>query len=70
VIIRDAVAHDADVLLTSDKHILAHKTRLSDLNIRVMRPKEWLDLFLAHVKGDEDAVDWLERILFGIGKGV
>ena len=71
VIIRDAIAQDADVLLTSDdKHILPHKERLAQLNIRVMRPKEWLDLFLAHVKGDDDAVDWLERILFGIGKGV
>jgi hypothetical protein len=70
VIVRDALAEGADVLLTSDNDILKHKGKLSKMNIRAMRPKEWLDLFLASVKGSEDSVDWLERILFGVGRGV
>jgi hypothetical protein len=46
---------------------LEHGVKLSELGLVVMRPSEWLDAFLGTVKGSEDAVDWLERILFGIG---
>ena len=70
VIIRDALAEGADVLLTSDNGILQHQVKLSEMNIRVMRPKEWLDHWLAHVKGSEDSVEWLERALFTVGRGV
>jgi hypothetical protein len=70
VIIRDALAEGADVLLTSDNGILQHQVKLSEMNIRVMRPKEWLDQWLAHVRGSEDSVAWLERILFTVGGGV
>lgn len=67
VIIRHFASEGADVLLTSDAHILKHKARLAELNLTVMRPSEWLNAFLENTRGDEDAVDWLERILFGIG---
>jgi predicted nucleic acid-binding protein len=70
VIIRDALAEGADILLTSDNDILQHKVKLSKMNIRVMRPKEWLDQWLAHVKGSEDSAEWLERGLFTVGRGV
>ena len=66
-IIRDVANEDADVLLTSDNDILAHKYRLAKLGVTVMRPSEWLNAFLDSVRDDEDAVDWLERVLFGIG---
>lgn len=70
VIIRDAVAEQADALLTSDYHILEHKWRLRHIGVNAMRPAEWLTEFLARVKPpDEDAVDWLERILFSVGQG-
>jgi hypothetical protein len=68
VIIRHFASEGADVLLTTDGHILKHRQRLAEMRIVVMRPSEWLDAFLADIKGDEDAVDWIERILFGIGK--
>jgi hypothetical protein len=67
VIIRHFASEGADVLLTSDDDILRHKARLAELNLTVMRPSEWLNAFLENVRGDEDAVDWLERIIFGIG---
>jgi hypothetical protein len=67
VIIRHFASEGADVLLTSDHHLLEHSMKLSELGLVVMRPSEWLDAFLGTVKGSEDAVDWLERILFGIG---
>jgi len=71
IIIRDAIAWEADVLLTCDnKHILPHQTRLRELGITVMRPSVWLNKFLGNVKtADEDAVDWVERVLFCVGKG-
>lgn len=65
VIIRHFASEGADVLLTSDAHILKHKARLAELNLTVMRPSEWLNSLLENIRGDEDAVDWLERILFG-----
>jgi predicted nucleic acid-binding protein len=68
VIIRHFVSDGADVLLTSDNHILEHKQRLAELNILVMRPSEWLNAFLENVKGNDDAVNWLEKILFNINK--
>jgi hypothetical protein len=67
VIIRHFVSERADVLLTSDDHILKHKERLEELNFTIMRPSEWLNMFLESVRGREDAVDWLERVLFGRG---
>jgi hypothetical protein len=67
VIIRHFASEGADVLLTSDDDILKHRQRLAELKITVMRPSEWLNAFLEGIRGDEDAVDWLERILFGIG---
>ena len=69
VILRHFAAEEADVLLTSDDHILAHKDILAELNLPVMRPRDWLNAFLENVRGYENAVDWLERILFGIGNG-
>ena len=66
VIIRHFASEGGDVLLTSDAHILKHKAKLAELNLTVMRPSEWLNAFLENIRGDEDAVDWLERILFGI----
>jgi len=67
VIIREFACEDADVLFTSDNDILVHKKQLAELGVTVMRPSEWLNVFLDSVRDDEDAVDWLERILFGIG---
>ena len=67
VILREFACEDADVLLTSDNDILEHKKQLGELGITVMRPSEWLNAFLDNVKENEDAVDWLERILFGVG---
>ena len=66
VIVRDVTRRGADVLLTSDNDILVHKKQLAELGVTVMRPSEWLNAFL-DVRDDEDAVDWLERVLFGIG---
>jgi len=67
VILRHFAAEGADVLLTSDEHILKHRERLAELGLIVMRPSEWLNSFLKVIRGNEDAVDWLERILFNIG---
>jgi hypothetical protein len=67
VILREFACEDADVLLTSDNDILEHKKQLAELDITVMRPSEWLNAFLDNVRDNEDAVDWLERVLFGIG---
>ena len=67
VIVRESVREGADVLLTSDNDILVHKEQLAELGVTVMRPSEWLNAFLDSVRDDEDAVDWLERVLFGIG---
>ncbi len=69
VILRHFASVGADVLLTSDDDILKHKEKLAELNLTVMRPYEWLNDFLKDLRGEEDAVDWLERILFGIRKG-
>ena len=65
--IADVAREGADVLLTSDNDILEHKKQLAEQSVIVMRPSEWLNAFLDTVRNDEDAVDWLERILFGIG---
>jgi predicted nucleic acid-binding protein len=67
VIVREFAREGADVLLTSDNDILEHKEQLAELGVHVMRPSEWLTAFLDIVRHDEDAVDFLERILFGIG---
>lgn len=67
VILRHFASEEADVLLTSDHDILKHKARLAEMGLAIMRPSEWLDVFLERVRGGEDAVEWLERILFGIG---
>ena len=68
VIVRAFARSDADVLLTTDKKdILKRKEKLAKFGIIVMRPSEWLNEFLANVRDNEDAVDWLERVLFGIG---
>lgn len=67
IIVRECARERADVLLTSDNHILEHKEQLAELGVNVMRPSEWLNAFLDIVRDDEEAVDFLERILFGIG---
>jgi len=67
VIVREFARERADVLLTTDNHILEHKNRLAELGLTVMRPSEWLNAFLDNVRYNEDDVDWLERVLFGIG---
>jgi hypothetical protein len=67
VILRHFAAEEADVLLTSDDDILKHKARLEGMGLTIMRPSEWLNVFLEGVRDSEDAVDWIERILFGIG---
>jgi hypothetical protein len=67
-LLRHFVSEGADVFLTSDTDILAHQDRLGKMGISVMRPSQWLDEFLLPLRGSEDAVDWLERVLFGIGK--
>lgn len=69
VIIRHFASEGADVLLTSDGGILKHRQRLAEMRIYVMRPSEWLNAFLADIKGNEDAVDWIERISFGVRRG-
>ena len=66
-IIRDFMKQNADTLLTSDDDILRHKAELSRLGIRVIRPHEWINEFLKDIRGDEDGVAWVERILFTIG---
>ncbi len=66
-IIRDFMRQDADTLLTSDDDILRHKAELGRLGIRVIRPHEWINEFLKDIRGDEDGVAWIERILFTIG---
>jgi len=66
VIVRDVARKGVDVLLTSDNDILVHKKQLAVLGLTVMRPSEWLNAFL-DIRDDEDAVDWLERVLFRIG---
>lgn len=66
-ILRHFASERADVLLTSDDDILKHKARLAEMGLTIMRPSEWLNAFLEDVRDGEDAVDWLERILFGIG---
>ena len=68
VVIRHFASDEADVLLTSDDDIRKHRQRLAELNLTVMRPSEWLNTFLESVRCGEDAVDWLEKTLFGIGK--
>jgi len=67
VIVCEFAREGADVLLTSDNDILEHKRQLAEQSVNVMRPSEWLNVFLEIVRNNEDAVDWLERILFGIG---
>ena len=67
VIVRESARECADVLLTSDNHILEHKGKRAELGVTVMRPSEWLNTFLHNVRDGEDAVDWLERVLFRIG---
>jgi predicted nucleic acid-binding protein len=66
-IIRDFLEQAADTLLTSDDDILRHKAELGQLGVRAMRPHEWINEFLKDERGDEDGVDWVERILFTIG---
>ena len=66
-IIRDFMKQNAGTLLTSDDDILRHKAELSRLGIRVMRPHEWINEFLKDIRGNEDGVVWVERILFTIG---
>ena len=67
VILRHFAAEKADVLLTSDSDILSHKARLAELHLIVMRPQDWLDEFLKNVRGEANGVDWIERVLYGIG---
>lgn len=67
VIVRESARKGADVLLTSDNDILVHKEQLAELGVTAMHPSDWLNAFLDSVRDDEDAVDWLERVLFGIG---
>ena len=69
-IVRDFLKSNANVLLTTDyKHLANKRNRraLASIGISVMRPAEWLDLFLKDLRGNEDAVDYLERILFSVG---
>ena len=66
VILRHFASVGADVFLTSDEHILKHKNRLAQANLSVMRPSEWLTAFFPPLKENENSVDSLERILFGI----
>jgi hypothetical protein len=67
VILRHFASEGADVFLTSDrKHILKHKDKLAALNLVVMRPSEWLNAFFPPLRDNEDSVDSLERVLFGI----
>ena len=57
----------ANVMLTSDDDILRHGKRLDELGIKVKRPYKWISDFLKDVRGNEDAIDFIERILFTIG---
>jgi len=66
-IIKDFMKQNADTLLTSDDDILRHKAELGRLGIRVMRPHEWINEFLKDIRGNEEGVAWVERILFTIG---
>ena len=66
-IVRDFMEQDADILFTSDDHILKHRAELGKLGVRAMRPHEWINEFLKGARGQEDGVDWVERILFTIG---
>ncbi|MBN1161915.1 MAG: hypothetical protein JXA17_08210 [Dehalococcoidales bacterium] len=66
-IIRDFMRQEADVLFTSDDDILKHKNKLVQMGIKVMRPSEWINEFLQEVRGEEDGVQWVERILFTTG---
>jgi len=66
-IVRDCLVHGADVLLTCDAHILLNKDRLATLGISAMKPHEWVNVFLQTTRGDEDALDFLDRILFTVG---
>lgn len=68
VVLRHFDSEGDGVFLTSDNDILRHKERLAELNLMVMRPSEWLNAFLAGIRGNEDAIDWIERVLFSIGK--
>ena len=65
VILRHFVVSGADVLLSCDKHMLEHQSRLAAMDLTVMRPYEWLSDFLADMAIEGNVVDWLERILFG-----
>jgi len=67
-ILRDFVNSHADILLTSDTDILIHKAKLAGMGINAMRPSEWLNQFLQEVRGEEDGVHWVERILFTVGQ--
>jgi len=70
-IVRDFAKSGADVLLTTDYKHLANKLKrriLASIGIHVMRPSEWLNVFLRELRGNEDGVDYLERILFSVGK--
>ncbi len=53
--------------MTSDNHILRHKAELSQLGVKTMRPSEWINQFLQEVRGEEEGVQWVEKILFTIG---
>ncbi len=66
-ILRDFAREGSDVLLTLDRDILDHKSKLAELGLTVMRPSEWLNTFLADFRDGHEAVDWPERVLFGMG---
>ena len=66
VILRHFAADGADVLLTSDEHLLKHKDELARQNLTVMRPSDWLTAFFPPLREDENSADSLERILFRI----
>lgn len=68
-ILWDFALTNAEVFVTSDCGILAHRDKLAKLDLVVMRPSEWLDRFLGELRDGEDAVAWLERILFSVGRG-
>lgn len=67
VILRHFASDGAEVFLTTDNDILRWKTRLAEMNLTVIRPSEWLNKFLENFRCNEDGVDWVERVLFGIG---
>lgn len=66
VILRHFASIGDGVFLTSDGDILRNRKQLAAMSLVVMRPSEWLDAFLADILGGEDAVEWIERALFGI----